>query len=93
MPHGEDVKFIWRFGKIALGYFAYVLPIGIVVYLSLFIRYNSLICQEMKAPFLLDNLYEPSVNMTDFYIQRIHAQPKPYVYQDRFNGFANNRPG
>ena len=62
---GKKIKVILRMAKLAIGYFFYVLPIGIIGYIFLFINSKSFICQEMKAPFLLDNSYEPAVNLTE----------------------------
>ena len=67
----KNVKIIWRLGKLAVGYFFYVLPIGMIGYLFLFVKSNSFVCREMRAPFLLDNNYPPAVNMTELYGMRI----------------------
>ena len=70
--NGKKIKNIWRLGKLAIGYFFYVLPIGIIFYLFLFVKSNSFVCQEMKAPFLLDNNYKPVVDMEEIYQARIN---------------------
>ena len=58
------------FGKMAAGYFLYILPVGFVGYLFLFVNSTSVICQEMKAPFLLNNNFKSVVNMSDLYLMR-----------------------
>ena len=65
-----------RFLKLAAGYLFYVLPIGGVGYLFLLVKSESFVCQEMKAPFLLDNAYPPAVNMTHVYEMRINSNVK-----------------
>ena len=67
----KNIKNIWRLAKLAIGYFFYVLPIGIIFYSFLFVKSNSFFCQEMKSPFLLDNNYKPVINMTEMYQIRI----------------------
>ena len=56
--------------KMAAGYFLYVLPVGCIGYLFLFVSSTSFVCQDMKAPFLLDNTFKPAVNMTELYLLR-----------------------
>ena len=56
----------------ALGYLLYVLPAGAVGYIFLFVNSQSYMCQKMNAPFLLDNNYEPAINMTELYELRVH---------------------
>ena len=68
--NGKKIENIWRLGKLAIGYLFYVMPIGIIFYLFLFVKSNSFVCQEMKAPFLLDNNFEPAVNLTKMYEAR-----------------------
>ena len=72
----------WRMGKLALGYFFYILPTAAIGYLFLFIKTKSFVCQEMKAPFLLDNSYNPSVNMTELYQLRINYFYEKYTPGD-----------
>jgi len=61
---------IVAFCKISAGYSLYMLPVGFIGYLFLFVYSTSFICQDMKAPFLLNNTYEPVVNMTELYLMR-----------------------
>ena len=66
----DNTKSIVGYGKMAAGYFLYVLPVGCIGYLFLFVSSSSFICQGMKAPFLLDNTFKPTVNMTELYLMR-----------------------
>ena len=45
----------------------YVLPTGVIGYIFLFVHFNHFICEDMKAPFLLDNQYDPKVNISQLY--------------------------
>jgi len=65
-----NTKGILGYVKMAAGYFLYVLPIGCIGYLFLFVSSMSFVCQDMKAPFLLDNTFKPAVNMTELYLMR-----------------------
>ena len=58
---------VYRFIRLSVGYFMYVLPTGIIGYIFLFVRSNHFICEDMKAPFLLDNNYKPEVNITELF--------------------------
>jgi len=62
---------IRRIFKLAIGYIFYVLPVGAVGYLFLYVNVNSFVCQEMNSPFLFDNTYPPAVSLTQFYQSRI----------------------
>ena len=53
-----------------IGYFLYVLPIGFFGFLFLFYGSTNSTCREMKVPFLLDNNFQPAVNMTEMYEMR-----------------------
>ena len=64
---GNESKRFWRFCKMTIGYLFYVLPIGIIGYLFLVINSKSFICREMQAPFLLNNSYNPAVDMNELY--------------------------
>jgi len=68
--NNKDDDGILGYGKMAAGYFLYVLPVGCIGYLFLFVYSTSFVCQDMKAPFLLDNSFKPAVNMTDLYLLR-----------------------
>ena len=63
----KSVKNIWRLANLAIGYLFYVLPIGIILYLFLFVRYTTFVCQELKAPFLLDNNFKPVNDMDEIW--------------------------
>ena len=65
-----NTKGILGYVKIAAGYFLYVLPVGFIGYLFLFLSSMSFVCTDMKAPFLLDNTFKPAVNMTELYLMR-----------------------
>ena len=69
---GNKIENSWRCFKVAIGYFFYVLPMGLVGYLFLFIRYKSFICNDLQAPFLLDNTQKSTVNMTELYELRMN---------------------
>jgi len=58
---------ILAFGKIAAGYFVYMLPVGFIGYLFLFVYSTSFICHDLKSPFLLNNTIKPVVNMSELY--------------------------
>jgi len=66
----DNRKCIAAYIKIAASYFLYVLPVGCIGYLFLFISSTSFVCKDMKAPFLLDNSFKPDVNMTELYLMR-----------------------
>ena len=66
----DNIKGILGYGKIAAGYFLYVLPVGCIGYVFLFVSSTAFVCQDMKAPFLLDNTFKPAVNMTKLYLMR-----------------------
>jgi len=66
----DNTKGILGYGKMAVGYFLYVLPVACIGYLFLFVSSSSFVCKEMKAPFLLDNSFKPAVNMTELYLMR-----------------------
>jgi len=66
----DNTKGILEYVKIAAGYFLYVLPVSCVGFLFLFGYSTSFVCQDMKAPFLLDNTFKPSVNMMELYLMR-----------------------
>jgi len=66
----NNTKGILGYVKMAVGYFLYVLPVGCIGYLFLFLSSTSFVCQEMKARFLLDNTFKPDVNMTELYLMR-----------------------
>ena len=69
----DSKKGIVRVGKMAAGYLLYVLPVGCIGYLFLFVNSifgNSFICQDMKAPFLLNNNFTPAVNIEELYLMR-----------------------
>jgi len=48
----------------------YMVPVGIIGYLFLLPYSTTFVCQKMKAPFLLNNSFEPSVNMAELYEMR-----------------------
>ena len=58
---------------IICGYFAYILPVGIIGFILLFANSEKNICVEMKAPFLLDNNFEPTSNLTQMFEDRRHG--------------------
>ena len=66
----DNTKCIGGYGKMAAGYFVYVLPIACIGYLFLFLSWTSFVCQEMNARFLLDNSLKPAVNMRELYLMR-----------------------
>jgi len=66
----DNTKGIVGYVKMAAGYFLYVLPVGFIGYLFLLISSTSFVCQDMKAPFLLDNTFKPAVNMMELYLMR-----------------------
>jgi len=66
----DNTKGIVGYVKMAAGYFLYVLPVGCIGYLFLLISSTSVVCKDMKAPFLLDNTFKPSVNMMELYLMR-----------------------
>ena len=66
----DGTKGIVAFGKIAAGYFLYILPVGFIGYLFLFVYSTVFVCEAMKAPFLLNNNFKPLVNMTELYLMR-----------------------
>ena len=63
----KKANFIGQVGKLVVGYFAYILPVCLVGYFFLLTSSESFICQDMKAPFLLNNSFPPAVNMNDLY--------------------------
>jgi len=69
----DNTKGILGYVKMAAGYFLYVLPVGCIGYLFLLISSTSFVCQDMKAPFLLDNTFKPSINMMEIYLMRRHT--------------------
>ena len=66
----DNTKGILGYVKMAAGYFLYVLPVGFIGYLFLLISSTSIVCKDMKAPFLLDNSFKPEVNMMELYLMR-----------------------
>jgi len=69
----DSTKSISGYVKMAAGYFVYVLPVASIGYLFLFVYSTAFVCQDMKAPFLLDNTFKPIVNMTELYLTRRKA--------------------
>jgi len=66
----DTSKGFGEYVKMAAGYFLYVLPVGCIGYLFLLISSTSFVCNDMKAPFLLDTTFKPAVNMTELYLWR-----------------------
>jgi len=66
----DNTKGIVGYIKLVSGYFVYVLPVACIGYLFLFVYSTSFVCQNMKARFLLDNTFKPTVNMTELYLTR-----------------------
>jgi len=66
----DNTEGIVGYVKMAAGYFLYVLPVGCIGYLFLFASSSAFVCQDMKAPFLLNNTIKPAVNMTELYLMR-----------------------
>ena len=65
-----ETKSIVGYVKMAAGYLLYVLPVGCIGYLFIFVSSTSFVCQDMKARFLLDNSVKPNVNMMELYLMR-----------------------
>ena len=66
----DTIKGIVGYGKMAAGYFLYVLPVACIGYVLLFVYSTSFVCRDMKARFLLDNTFKPAVNMTELFLMR-----------------------
>ena len=66
----DNTNGIVEYVKMAAGYFLYVLPLGCIGYLFLFVSSTTFVCQDMKAPFLLNNTIKPVVNMMELYLIR-----------------------
>ena len=78
----DRTKGIAGYGKMAAGYFLYVIPVASIGYLFLFVSWTSFVCQDMKAPFLLDNSFKPAVNMTELYLMRRQScDDGPWKYE------------
>ena len=56
--------------RLAVGYFLYILPAMLIGILLLVCSSTSFICQEMEAPFLLNNKINSKENMTHLYEKR-----------------------
>ena len=69
----DNTKGIVEYVKMAAGYFLYVLPVGCIGYVFLLISSTLFVCKDMKAPFLLDNSFKPTGNMTELYLLRRKA--------------------
>ena len=78
-----NTKDIAEYGKMAAGYFLYVLPVACIGYLFLLISSTSVVCKDMKAPFLLDNTFKPDVNMTELYLMRQQSCDHGYCSVER----------
>ena len=69
----ENTKNIVGYAKIVAGYFIYVLPVGFIGYLFLFVSSTAFFCQDMEARFLLDNSFKPDVDMMKLYLMRAQS--------------------
>ena len=83
-PKGRTNIFPRSF-KLIIGYIIYLIPTAICGLVILFSGSTSDICTELKAPFLLDNNFAPTVDMPEMYKMRQDAYYNINKYKYRIS--------